>query len=259
MKLAAVVPGSMLIVLALAGCSAAPMGNHPDGPGDADEPTFASLGIDDWPAEFDPLADAPEAPAELDAARYEQLTMAIAGFAQVSAVDADLRELDDPIPELTARLQDPFARLIPLIVEQETSPRVTLMNYFGEGVEVTAGPLVQHVWDVRQAADGGGTTITLQTWAAYEVTGDEGATVIGVYREYYRTEADNGTTGASWQTAGVDTCALAVDDAIIPDAGEEERGLLDEFAVEGDEHAFAVRKVEESITEEFKQSCLDAA
>jgi hypothetical protein len=258
MNLSAVIPGSMLIALAMAGCTAVPTGGPSDGPDPSDEPTFASLGIDDWPAEFDPLADAPAPPAELDAARYEQLTAAIAGFAQVSAVDADLRELDDPIPELTARLQDPFARLIPLVVEQETSPRVTLMNYFGEGIDVVAGPLVQHVWDVRQAADGAGTTITLQTWAAYEVTGDGGATVIGVYREYYRTEADNGTTGASWETAGVDTCALAVDDAIAPDAGDEQRGLLSEFASEGEEHAFADREVAESITEEFKQSCLDA-
>jgi hypothetical protein len=256
--LAVVTMVATLTALTLAGCSPQSAGPAPE-PDPDGATTFATLGIDDWPEEFRPLDDAPPAPEQLDGTRYAQLTGAIAGFARVATLDADLRDLEDPIPELTERLEDPFARLIPLVAEQETSPRVTLLNYFGEGVEVVEGPLVQHVWNVGPAADGGdGTTIALQTWAAYEVAAADGATgVIGVYREFARTERDNGHTGATWETAGVDTCALAVDDAMVPDPSDDQRDLLEQFAEEGSEHAFEVREVEGTITEEFKASCLD--
>jgi hypothetical protein len=254
MKIPAGVPTSVLLAFALAGCSATP--EAPEPPSGMDNPTFASLDIEDWPADADLRAGAPDAPAELDAATYDRLVAAIAGFAELSARADDLRALDDPIPELTARLDDPFARLIPLVAEQEISPRVTLLDYFGGGTEVTAGPLTQHVWDVRPA-DEGGTAITLQTWTAYEVTTDAGSGVIGVYREFQRTERENGFTSASWETSGTDTCALAVEDAMVLDNGADQLELLEAFAREGDEHVFAVREVEESITAEFRAECQD--
>ena len=257
MRASIVITGSALIALAVAGCTAGPDEPAVTTPSAAAGTTFESLGIADWPADAELLDGVPAPPAELDAATYDRVTAAIAQIAELAARDEELRDLDDPLPELASRLQDPFARLVPLVAEQETAPRVTFLNYFGSGTEITAGPLMQHVWDVRPAADRAGTTITLQTWAAYEVTGDEGSGVIGVFREFNRTEADDGFTGATWETAGADTCALAVDDAIELDPRAEQLALLEAFALEGEQHTFAVREVDDSINEEFKAACLD--
>ncbi len=254
-KIPALVPGSVLVVLALAGCATAP---EPTAPPEAASATFASLGIDDWPEGADLRDGAPDAPPGLDAATYDRLVAAIAEFAELSARADDLRELDDPIPELASRLEDPFGRLIPIVAEQETSPRVTLLDYFGAETARTAGPVTQHVWSVRPADDGaGGTTITLQTWTAYEVTDGSDEGVLGVYREFSRTEREDGFTAASWETYGADTCALAVEDALVLDGDDDQLALLEAFAREGDAHVFEVRVVEETITEELKASCLD--
>ncbi len=259
---------ALLTASLLAGCSADPesdnASNDPPSPTktptaeessepDPDEVTFASLGIDDWPTDVDLLAGAPPA-RELEPALHERLTRAIAGIADLAITDSRMWSDRDALDILTAETDEPFRSLLPLAFEQATSDRIAAVNHFGREVEVVDGPLVQHVWDVRPAE--GGIRLYLQTWSAYEVREGAGPTrVIGMYREWYRLESANGSTGWAWRESGADLCVQATEDRFSPAADRAEDKELAWFVRTGQQHRFELRSLPGNIDEETEQDC----
>lgn len=200
--------------------------------------TLASEGID-WPRAGAPLqvSAPPAAPDGFDDALVTRMADVLTTWAGATTVDADVWQGDDPVAAVTDAL--PSAVRAALTRQTQTSgavsPELAVANVFGDAVEVIGEPAVTTAWKVTTKDDEAGqpyVTVQLQTRAAYEVrVGAGGPTrVVGVLRvhglsAYPGTTDDFGVT-TGWQEFGAGDCALAVDDALVPD-NDVDRAVTD--------------------------------
>ena len=200
--------------------------------------TLDSEGID-WPRAGVPLqvSDPPAAPDGFDDALVTRMADVLTTWAGATTVDADVWQGDDPVAAVTDAL--PSAVGAALTRQTQTSgavsPELAVANVFGDAVEVIGEPAVTTAWKVTTKDDEAGqpyVTVQLQTRAAYEVrVGADGPTrVVGVLRvhglsAYPGTTDDFGVT-TGWQEFGAGDCALAVDDALVPD-NDVDRAVTD--------------------------------
>ena len=110
------------------------------------------------------------------------------------------------------------------------SPHLAFANVFRDDVTVVGSPMITSAWKVTTEKDAANKTfmrLELQTRAAYEVRlGDGGTRVIGVLRVHslsaYNDTTDDFGVGGGWQEFGAGDCALALDDALVPDSDRDE-------------------------------------
>ncbi|MCW2840945.1 MAG: hypothetical protein JWR55_2428 [Aeromicrobium sp.] len=192
------------------------------------ETSFSSTGID-WPAargELSPGA-APAPPDGFDAALLDRMAGLLTGWAQVAALDEDVRRSTTPIDKVAAVLPEPVGAALRDQTQAAVSPALAVANVFAEDVTVVGDPRVTTAWRQSTEVDDAGrgyVLLELQTRTAYEVrVGGDGPTrVVGVLRvhglsAYPDTTEDFGISGG-WQEFGATDCALALDDDLVPDA-----------------------------------------
>jgi hypothetical protein len=189
--------------------------------------SFAAVGVD-WPETGAKLAPGapPPAPAGFDDALLGRMADTLIDWAQVSALDEDVRHSADPAAAVAAVLPDPVAAALAAQTEGTVSPRLAAANVFGDDITVVGAPRVTTAWKTSTQSDDAGreyVLLELQTRAAYEVRVGPGGPVrvVGVLRvhglsAYPGTTDDFGVSGG-WQEFGAVDCALALDDDLTPD------------------------------------------
>lgn len=195
--------------------------------------TLSSVGID-WPEAQDELtpSDRPATPDGFDDEMLDRMAGVLTDWAQVSTLDQDA--------ELPAEVDTAWREQ----TKDAVSPELAIANVFGKDVTVVGAPRVTTAWKQSTEDDESGrqyVLLELQTRAAYEVRlGDDPATrVIGVLRvhglsAYPDTTDDFGVSGG-WQEFGAADCALALDDALVPDDDVDAAKLdLQTFVTIGD-------------------------
>ncbi|GAA3532455.1 hypothetical protein AFL01nite_19650 [Aeromicrobium flavum] len=189
--------------------------------------TFASIGLDQVPATNAISSDWPKAPAGFDAENYHSMVYALRSWGQASAFSRQVRESENPIGavgdaiknfDITYRLEKGF--------QDQLTPRLSAASVFHPDVQDVGDPRVTWAWKRTMETDQKSgievVTVTLQTRAAYPVTAKDGAErVVGVIRSHSMTTGPGPGGqfgfGYGWQSFGVDECAMALDDAFLPE------------------------------------------
>ncbi|MEV7398616.1 hypothetical protein [Aeromicrobium sp. NPDC092404] len=258
------------LVLAIAfACAACTSGSEEPSRTAPEELTFASLQLD-WPeaqGRLDPPA-LPAAPEGFDAKLLERMAKTLTAWAQQTTVDPDGWGSNDPLSELRTILPKEAAGTLEEQVRPEVSPNLAVANVFGDDVTVVGSPMVTSAWRVATEEDPADETfvrLELQTRVAYEVRlGDGDTRVIGVLRvqgltAYPDTTDDYGTVGG-WQEFGAGDCALAIDDALVPDSDPAQaRKDLEAFIRIGNSSKVEMPElpVQEKVDDEYLQRCRD--
>lgn len=222
--------------------------------------SFASVGID-WPEAEDDLvpADRPATPDGFDDELLDRMAGILTGWAQVSTLDQDA--------ELPAEVDTAWREQ----TKDAVSPELAIANVFGDDVTVVGKPRVTTAWKQSTEVDDAGkeyVLLELQTRAAYEVrVGDDTPTrVIGVLRvhglsAYPDTTDDLGVSGG-WQEFGATDCALALDDALVPDGNLDAARLdLQTFVTIGDGTTLEMPSLgaEQQVDAEYLKRCRASA
>jgi len=262
------------VLVVSAGCTGASEPDVRPTPVETSEPaiSLASLGLD-WPRADGMLdvADPPEAPDGFAAALVARMADVLTDWAQVSTVDEDVRRSATPVQDVAAALPPESGAALRALTEDAVSPDLGVANVFADDVTLLGAPVVTTAWDVSTRTDDAGrpyVLLQLQTRAAYEVRlGDDAPTrVIGVLRvhglsAYPGTTDDFGVTGG-WQEFGAGDCALALDDALLPDADLDAAARdLRTFVEVGDGSRLVMPPLEDDdqVDAEYLQRCRDGA
>lgn len=231
--------------------------------------TFGSLDLD-WPKAQGTL-DPPELPATpkgFDAARIDDMATALTKWAAAAAVDDTVWHSADPFVEVKKALPAKAAATLDKRVKDEVSPDLGVANVFGKDVAVVGTPAVTSTWKMTTDKDEAGkpyVLLELQTRTAYEVRLGDGPTrVIGVLRVHGLSAYEDGTgdlgVGGGWQEFGAGDCALALDDALVPDSDRDE-GLEDlkTFVRIGNGTKLEMPKlpVQDQVDAEYLKRCRD--
>lgn len=238
-------------------------------PSAAASSTFESLDLD-WPKAEGKL-DPPKPPAAaegFDAATLDRMATALEKWARLSTVDEGMWHSDDPLTDIRTVLPKDAADTYEQQIKGEVSPHLAFANVFGEDVTVIGSPLVTSAWKVSTEDDAANETfmqLELQTRAAYEVRlGDRGTRVIGVLRVHtlsaYQDTTDDFGVGGGWQEFGAGDCALALDDALVPDSDvSESLKDLETFIKvgNGDKLEMPPLGVQDQVDDEYLKRCRD--
>jgi hypothetical protein len=234
--------------------------------------SFATVGID-WPAAAQELdvARPPAPPDGFDAALLDRMAGLLTDWAQVAALDEDVRRSATPIDEVAGVLPEPAGAALRDQTEAAVSPALAVANVFAEDVTVVGDPRVTTAWRQSTEVDDAGreyVLLELQTRTAYEVRrGDDGPTrVVGVLRvhglsAYPGTTDDFGISGG-WQEFGATDCALALDDDLVPDADVGAAQIdLQTFVTVGDGPRVEMPSLgeEQQVDAEYLQRCRASA
>lgn len=193
--------------------------------------TLESLRLD-WPTAQDQLVvpERPQTPDGYDDALLERMATVLTKWATVAAVDDTVWHSADPLTDIKKALPAKSAATLAAQVKDEVSPRLAVANVLGDDVTVVGTPMITSAWKVATEEDEDGepfVQLELQTRTAYEVRlGDGSSRVIGMLR-VHRLAANSDTRddfgiGGGWQEFGAGDCALALDDALVPDSDPDE-------------------------------------
>ena len=223
----------LAVATLMAGCSGASDDPEPTAkpPATQDRPvTLESLRLD-WPTAQGRLlvADRPATPDGFDDAMLSRMATTLTKWARVAAVDDMVWHSADPFADVKKALPDKAAATLAKQVKDEVSPHLGVANVFGDDVTVVGTPKITSAWKVTTDEDEAGkpyVLLELQTRAAYEVRlGDGSSRVIGVLRVHglsaYKDTTDDFGVGGGWQEFGAGDCALALDDALVPDSDRD--------------------------------------
>ncbi|MCL8251805.1 MULTISPECIES: hypothetical protein [Aeromicrobium] len=232
--------------------------------------TLTAQGID-WPRAGSPLpvADPPAAPDGFGAALVTRMADVLTTWAGATTVDPDVWHVETPADAVVDALPPAVGAALTRQAADAVSPGLAVANVFGDDVEVIGEPAVTTAWRVTTKDDDAGqqyVVVQLQTRAAYEVRlGDDGPTrVVGVLRvhglsAYPGTEDDFGVT-TGWQEFGAGDCALAVDDALVPDNDLDKAAAdLATFVDVGDQPDVRMPALddEEKVDDAYRDRCRD--
>lgn len=231
--------------------------------------TFGSLALD-WPkakGELDPPKP-PAAPKGFDAAILDDMATTLTKWATAAAVDDTVWHSADPFVEVKKALPAKAAATLDKRVADEVSPHLGVANVFGKDVRVVGSPVITSAWQMTTDKDEDGkpyVLLELQTRAAYEVRlGDGPSRVIGVLRVHGLSAYEDGTrdlgVGGGWQEFGAGDCALAIDDALVPDSDPDEgREDLKTFVRIGNGTKLEMPDlpVQEQVDDEYLKRCRD--
>lgn len=186
----------------------------------------------DWPTAQGRLVvgDRPKTPAGFDDAMLDRMAKVLTKWAKVAAVDDSVWHSSDPFSDVKKALPAKAAATLAKRVKGEVSPHLGVANVFGDDVTVVGTPMITTAWKLTTDKDEAGkpyALLELQTRAAYEVRlGDGSSRVIGVLRVHglsaYKDTTDDFGVGGGWQEFGAGDCALALDDALVPDSDRDE-------------------------------------
>ncbi len=238
--------------------------------GDDRSVTLAALRLD-WPKAQGKLvvAKPPATPDGFDDATYARMAKVLTKWAKVAAVDDSVWHSNDPLAAITKALPAKACRTpSPSRARASSRPISGVANVFGDDVTVVGTPMITTAWKVtvdKDETDKPYVLLELQTRAAYEVRFKNGATrVIGVLRVHglsaYQDTKDDFGVGGGWQEFGASDCALALDDALVPDSDREE-GLADlaTFLRVGKGNKLEMPKLSapERVDDEYLKRCRD--
>lgn len=229
--------------------------------------TLASLDLD-WPraeGTFDP-PKVPAAPSGFDDAQVDRMAKILTKWSRLAAVDEGMWRSDMPLSDVRPVLPDEAAGTLEQQLRGEVSPNLAVANVFGKKVKVIGSPQVTSAWHVSADKDPANETfvrVELQTRTAYEVKlGNGPSRVIGVLRvqglsAYPDTTDDYGVSGG-WQEFGAGDCALALDDALVPDSDTDEAAKdLETFIRVGSGSKLEMPElgVQEQVDAEYLKRC----
>ena len=230
-------PLLLAVAILVSGCSGGSDDSKPTptATGDDRSVTLAALRLD-WPTAQGKLvvSKPPATPDGFDDATLARMAKVLTKWAEVAAVDDTVWHSNDPLAEITKALPAKAADTFTKQGKGVVSPHLRAANVFGDDVTVVGTPMITTAWKVtvdKDDADKPYVLLELQTRAAYEVRFKNEATrVIGVLRVHglsaYKDTKDDFGVGGGWQEFGASDCALALDDALVPDSDREE-GLAD--------------------------------
>lgn len=258
----------LTIAVVCAGCTSGSDDPPPAG-AESSSVTLASLDLD-WPAAegtFTP-GTVPSAPAGFKEAQVGRMAKILTRWSRLATVDEASWHSDDPLPDVRALLPAAAAGTLEQQLGDAVSPNLGVANVFGKDVEVVGAPQLTSAWQVSTDEDADGKTyvkLELQTRTAYEVrVGDGPSRVIGVLRvqglsAYPDTTDDYGVSGG-WQEFGAGDCALALDDALVPDS--DRRGAAEDLETfirvgNGSKVEMPELGVEEQVDAEYLKRCRD--
>lgn len=262
----------ILLVLVSAGCTkgSSDPGLEPDpASSPATEITLVSLGID-WPDSADGWGTPPEAPPGFDGELIDDMAASLVAWAKVAATDEDTWHSKNPVDDVAAELPAGLGATLRKQMKDAVSPGLGVANVFADDVNVVDAPKVTVAWKISTPKDDAGkrfALLQLQTRTAYEVRIDDGPKrVIGVLRVHglsaYRDSTDDfGVTGG-WQEFGAGDCALATDDALLPDSDPAgARKDLSTFVRVGDGTKLEMPPLptEEQVDSEYLKRCREGA
>jgi len=189
--------------------------------------TFQSLKLD-WPTAQGRLVvpKVPAPPASFDAETLDRMAAVLKKWARLSTVDDGMWHSGDPLSDIRTVLPKDTASTYEEQLRGVVSPHLAVANVFGDDVTVVGTPMVTAAWHVSTEKDQANESfvrLELQTRAAYEVRiGNGPSRVIGVLRVHslsaYEDTTDDFGIGGGWQEFGASDCALALDDALVPDS-----------------------------------------
>lgn len=192
--------------------------------------TFESLKLD-WPTAQGRLVvpKVPAAPAGFDDKTVDRMATVLEKWARLSTVDDGMWHSGDPLSDVRTILPKDTASTYEEQLRGVVSPHLAVANVFGHDVTVVGTPMITAAWRVATDKDQANETfvrLELQTRAAYEVRiGNGPSRVIGVLRVHslsaYQDTTDDFGIGGGWQEFGASDCALALDDALVPDSDRE--------------------------------------
>ena len=226
-------PALVLAVAAL--CPACTSGSDEPSPKPAPNATrpisLESLDLD-WPkaqGELDP-PELPAAPEGFSAKTLDQMATVLEKWARLSTVDENTWHSDIPFSDIRTVLPKDAAETYEQQIKGQVSPNLAVANVFRHDVTVIGSPLITSAWKVSTEKDPANERfmrLDLQTRAAYEVRlGNGSSRVIGVLRVHslsaYKDTTDDFGVGGGWQEFGAGDCALALDDALVPDSDRAE-------------------------------------
>ena len=223
-------PLLLVVAIALSGCTSGSSDPEPttDATTAGDSAvTLASLALD-WPTAQGRLVvpKVPAAPSGFVDSTVDRMADVLKKWARLSTVDDGMWHSGDPLSEVRTVLPDGTAGTYEEQLRGVVSPHLAVANVFGDDVTVVGTPMITAAWRVsteKDQADKAFVRLELQTRAAYEVRiGDGPSRVIGVLRVHslsaYKDTTDDFGIGGGWQEFGASDCALALDDALVPDS-----------------------------------------
>lgn len=261
-----------LAVLVLSACTA-PSQDDPGATATSSpsEQRLESLAID-WPTATPADVDWPEVPGPpdgFDAALLDSMAGPLQDWAAAAALDPEVWTADEPPEDVLASLGERARGVLEDQVADTVSPRLALGNVFDEEWEVVGEPRMTSAWDVetRETAEGPVVVLRLQTRTAYEVRSPERVTrVVGVVRThglsgFPESGDDELAPSLGWEEFGAAGCALALDDALVPDGGAAARDDLESFVDIGGTDTIAEPDLadEDTVDQEYLQRCRDGA
>jgi hypothetical protein len=226
-------PALVLAVAAL--CAACTSGSDEPSPrpdaGTNGAVTLESLDLG-WPKAQGKLVvpRLPAAPEGFDEATLNRMATVLEKWARLSTVDDGMWHSGDPLSDIRTVLPEDAAETYEQQIKGQVSPHLAFANVFRDDVTVVGSPMITSAWRVSADKDPANERfmrLELQTRAAYEVRlGDSGTRVIGVLRVHslsaYNDTSDDFGVGGGWQEFGAGDCALALDDALVPDSDRAE-------------------------------------
>lgn len=226
-------PALLLAVATL--CAACTSGSDEPAPR-PDEGTSRSITLEsldlDWPKAQGKLVvpELPAAPEGFSEATLDRMATVLEKWARMSTVDEGMWHSGDPLTDIRTVLPKDAAETYEQQIKGEVSPHLAFANVFRDDVTVVGSPKVTSAWKISTEEYPANETfmrLELQTRAAYEVRlGDGGSRVIGVLRVHslsaYKDTKDDFGVGGGWQEFGAGDCALALDDALVPDSDRSE-------------------------------------
>ena len=224
-------PLLLAVAIVVSGCTSGSSNPEPTPSATTAGPmTFESLKLD-WPTAQGRLVvpKVPATPAGFDAATVDRMATVLEKWARLSTVDDSIWHSGDPFSDIRTVLPTAAATTYDKQLKGVVSPHLAVANVFGHDVTVVGSPMITAAWRVSTDKDQAGESfvrLELQTRAAYEVRiGNGPSRVIGVLRVHslsaYKDTTDGFGVGGGWQEFGASDCALALDDALVPDSDPE--------------------------------------
>lgn len=220
----------LAIAILMSGCAGG-SDAEPTPTATSDRPvTLESLSLD-WQTARGKLVvpKRPAAPNGFDEKTLARMATVLEKWARLSTVDDSMWRSGDPLSDVRTVFPKPAADTFEEQLRGSVSPHLAVANVFGDDVAVVGSPMITVAWRVSTALDSANerfVRLELQTRAAYEVRFQNGPTrVIGVLRVHslsaYKDTTDDFGVGGGWQEFGASDCALALDDALVPDSDRE--------------------------------------
>jgi hypothetical protein len=264
-------PLLLALAILISGCTSGSDEPEPTPTSAADDRavTLEALRLD-WPTAQGKLVvgKPPATPDGFDDATLTRMATVLKKWAKVAAVDDAVWHSADPFAAIKKALPAKAAATLTRQLKGEVSPHLAVANVFGDDVTVVGTPMITTAWKMTTDKDEAGkpyVLLELQTRAAYEVRLGNGVSrVIGVLRVHglsaYKDTTDDFGVGGGWQEFGAGDCALALDDALVPDS-DREAGLKDlaTFIRVGKGTKLEMPKlpVQEQVDDEYLKRCRD--